>query len=103
MVQHVGPAPFDVTAVALNVGKLGQRDALEVAFLAQYGDKLLLLGACLAVAIEIDDVVEVARPGALAQRPEFFGEGFDVIVGEYLDALFGSVAIGMKDFSKRGR
>jgi hypothetical protein len=28
--------------------------------------------ASLGVAIEIDDIVEVARPSALAQRPEFF-------------------------------
>jgi hypothetical protein len=82
MVQHVGPARLNIVTVPLNVGKLRQRKPLEGAFLAQNVGKLLLLGAGLGIAIQIDDIVEVARPSALAQRPEFFSEGFDVIVGE---------------------
>ena len=103
MVQHVGPSSLELTAVRLDVGKLRQLDALEDAFLAQYGDELLLFGPGLGVAVEIDDIIKVARPRALAQRPEFLGKGFNIIVGEHLDAFLGGVAIGMKNFGDRGR
>ena len=81
----------------------GKLDALERTFLAQHGNELLLLGAGLGVSVEVDDVIEVARPGALGERPEFFGEGFDVVVGEHLDAFFRGVGIGMKNFDGVGR
>jgi hypothetical protein len=103
MVQHVGPASLELTAVPLDVGKPRQLYALEDAFLAQYGDELLLFGSGLGVAVEIDDIVKVARPRALAQRPKLLGKGFNIIVGEHLDAFLGGIAKGMKNFGDRGR
>lgn len=63
---------------------------------------MLLLGASLDIAVEIDNVVKIARPGSLDQGPEFLGEGLDIIVGENLDAAGWLVSIGVEDFGCLG-
>lgn len=60
---------LDITAMRLDVGKLWQLDVLERTFLGQHRHKLLLLGTSVGVAIEVDNVVEIARSGALGQPP----------------------------------
>jgi hypothetical protein len=54
------------------------------------------------VSVKIDDIVEVARSGALGESSEFFGECLDIIIGQHLNPFLRHVRIGMKDFCRDG-
>ena len=100
MVQHMHPAGFERSAVRFQLGKIRQAPSLEGAFLAEDIEELLAFGACLGVAIEIHDVVEVAWTRSFGQSSEFFGEGLDVIVGQHFNAFFRHVGVGMEYLSR---
>lgn len=102
MVQHIGPTCLHIVAMRLDIGKLRKSDTLEGAFLAQHLNKMLLLGPGVGVPVEIHNILEVARPGALGQGSEFLSEGFDVVIGDHLDPFFRRIGIGMEDFDRLG-
>jgi hypothetical protein len=81
MIEHVNPANFHISAVRLKIGKAWEFYAFEGALFAQHLDKLLLFRTSVGVSIQIHDIVEIARSGALGQRPEFLGESLDVVIG----------------------
>src|SRR5215471_15719996 len=86
----------------LDVSKLRQLDAFERAFITEYSNELLLLGASLSVSVEINNIIEITRPGAFGQSSKFFGEGFNVVVGKHLNPFFRRIGIGMVDFYSLG-
>ncbi len=53
--------------------------------------------ARLDVAVEIDHIIEIARPGALDERPYLLAEGFLVGVGGDVNAVSGRVTVWMED------
>lgn len=77
MIQHMRPARLHLTAMSLDICELRQLDAFKRAFLAEHLDKPLLLGAGFGVPVEIHNVVEITRPSALSQSPEFLCESFE--------------------------
>jgi hypothetical protein len=96
MREHGGPARLHVGAMRLQVDELRHLDTFEGAFLAQDIEENCLIGQCFRVAEQIDHVVEVARPGAFRQRPEFLGKGLDIVIGQHLDTFLGSITVRVK-------
>ena len=96
--EHVIPRAFKIGAVRLQIGRrAGDRYALEFAFLAQDIEQHRWRWSRVGVAIEIDDIIEVARPGTLGQRPHLFTEGFLIGVGADMNAFARFIAIGVID------
>ena len=85
--------------MGLEVGQSRDFDAFEGAFFLKDLEKPGRLRPRVGIAVEIDDVIEVARPGALGERPELLREGLEVIVGPDLDPVPRCVRIRMEYLS----
>ena len=103
MFQHVGPTGLKILTVRFEVGYARNADALEFAFGAQDLHEAPRFRACLAVSVQIHHVVEVTRTRSLGESPEFFGERLYVVVGQDVNAILWSVAIGVKNLCLDGR
>ena len=87
MAQHLAPTAFK-DAAGLLKPVVGRRlDILECALLAKHIEEDRRLGAGVDVSEKIDDIVQIAWPGAFAERPGLLRESLFVGVGRDADAV----------------
>ena len=98
MAKHVIPRACKIGAVGFQIIQGARsRDALEFAFLAQDIEKDSGRGPRFGVAVEIDDIIKIARPGTLGERPDFLGKGFFIGICRDVNAIFRRIAIRVID------
>ena len=95
--EHIAPRPFKVGPVFIEIADLRHRNALEFAFLAQHIEQYGRRRARFGVAVEIDDIIEIARPCPFGERAHFFAKGLFISVGKHFDTAVRCVTVGMKD------
>jgi len=81
----------------------GNRDALRAAFLNQRLSNILACDREFLAAMEIDDIVEVARAASLAQSPDLLCEHLLVAVAHDLAGSGERVGVGMRDWPTERR
>lgn len=68
-------------------------DSLEGTFLAQNVHQYAGIWSRLIIAVQVDHIVEIARPGTFTESPNLFAEGFLVGLTEHFDAAIGRIAV----------
>ena len=94
MAEHVIPRAGQVRTMGLQISNRQRHaDSFEPAFLGQNIKQDGRLGAGLRVAVEIHDVIEIARARPFGERSYLFGKGFRVGVGKHLNAIPRRIAV----------
>ena len=83
--EHRAPGTFQIGLVLLKCFKIGEGDALEVAFLAKHIEKDRSGGACISIPEQVDHIVQVAGTRSFGKGAGFLGESLHVSIGLYDD------------------
>ncbi len=99
MCEHICPTGFKFIFMWIEVNEARYFNPLEFTFFPEDSEKFHGIGSSFSIPVEIYDVVKVTRSRPLSQRAKFLGEGFNIIVGENLNAISWCIGVRVKDWN----
>ena len=103
VLKHVRPHHLKRLAIGLQGYEGGQGDCLVIALLPEHVEQDRGCWPAVRVAVEVHDVIEIARTCSLSERAQLFTKGFFVGITIRPDSAFRLVAVRMKNFAAHGR
>ena len=103
MTQHVTPLTDQLVSGWFDGRECRERNLFEVAFRRHDSPNRGGAGRQLAVVKQVHYVVEIARPRALAERPDLLAEYFLIGIAECLEPLRECIRIRMRHRARHGQ